>query len=144
MFHNLPKEVYFQQALAPATDLGAAIVPATYIDVTQFERFGFVVLMGTSNRTTATIQIVQATAAAGTGSKNVTGAVNTTTPTTGQWAVVDCSADQLDINNGFRYVAVQCAVAGGTAGAAAVLFYGVRPRNESVTPDANLAQVVIL
>lgn len=144
MFHNLPKEVYLQQALAPTTDLGSTIVPATYIDVTQFERFGFIVFMGTSNRTTATIQVVQATAAAGTGSKNVSGAVNSTTPTTGQWAVVECSADQLDINNGFRYVAVQPAVAGGTAGAASVLFYGMRPRTESVTPDTNLAQIVLL
>lgn len=143
MFHNLFKEVFVQQALPPTTDLGAAIVPGTYIDMSQWDRGAFMILMGTSTRTTATVQVVQATSSAGAGSKNVTNAVNTTTPTSNQVAIVEFKDAMLDLANGFRYVAVQCAAAGGAASPAAVLFFGWRARAESVA-NAAIAQYIVL
>lgn len=134
MFHNLFKEVFMQMALPPAADLGSTISPATYIDMSQYDRGAFVLLVGATDRTTQTIQLLQATSSAGAGSKNVTNVINTTLGATddNKYAIIEFGADQLDLAGGFRYVAVQPAVAGGTAAAAAVLFFGWRARTDSV------------
>lgn len=137
MFHNLFKEVYFQPCLYPSADLGSTITPATYIDMSQFDRAAFVLVWGVEDRTTMTIQCLQATAAAGTGSKAFTTNIINTTPSAtddNKWCVLEFGADQLDLANGFRFVAVQPTASGGTAGLATVLFFGWRARNLSVVP----------
>lgn len=144
MFHNVLKEMALVGVLPPVADLGAAIVPATYIDMTQFDRAIFILYTGVTNRTTATIQVLQATSSAGAGSKALaTNLVSTAVPAAGNFVAVEFGAKSLDLANGFRFVAVQPAVAGGTAGLSAVFFLGFRARNLSVTPDANLVQYLV-
>ena len=137
MFHNLFKEVYFQPCLYPSADLGSTITPAIYIEAGQFDRMAFVLVFGVTDRTTLTIQVLQATSSAGAGSKALTTDLKNTTPSAtddNKWCVLEFGADQLDIANGFHFVAVQPAVAGGAAALSTVLFFGWRARNLSVVP----------
>jgi hypothetical protein len=142
MFHNLFKEVYFLPVLFPVADLGSTIVPSTYIDVSQFDRFGFILIWGVTDRTTLTIQMLQATSSAGAGSKALATDLKNTSPGAlddNKWCAIEAGDDQLDINNGFRYVAVQPAVAGGSGALSCVIFYGFRARSLSVTQVATAA-----
>lgn len=142
MFHNLFKEVYMQVPIFPVADLPVAIAPAVYIEAGQFDRMAFVLIWGVTDRTTLTIQVLQATAAAGTNHKALT--VDLTNTTSGalddnKWSIVEFGVDQLDLANGFHFVAVQPAVAGGTGAVSCVLAFGWRARTESVTPLATAA-----
>lgn len=140
MFHNLFKEIYFQPCLYPVADLGSTITPATYIDMTQFDRAAFVLIWGVTDRTTLTIQLLEATSAAGAGSQALTTNIINTSPGAlddNKWTVIEFGADMLDA--GFRFVAVQPAVAGGAAALATVLFFGWRARGLSVVPLSTAA-----
>lgn len=144
MFHNFLKEFNIQGVLAPVADLGSAIIPATYIDMTQYDRGIFILYVGVTSRTTATIQVVQATSSAGAGSKALANnLVSTVVPAAGNMVAIEVGADQLDLANGFRYVALQPAVAGGTGALSAVIFLGFRARKESVDQPAALVQYLI-
>ena len=142
MFHNLFKEVYFQPCLYPVADLGAVITPAIYIEAGQFDRCAFVLVWGATDRTTLTIQVLQATSAAGAGHKALTVDLTSTTPSAtddNKWSVVEFGVDQLDLAGGFHFVAVQPAIAGGAAALSTVLFFGWRARALSVTPLSTAA-----
>jgi len=142
--HQFSQNVYIQPIIFPVSGLGVTIQPSgAYIDVSLFDAFGFLVEVGVCDRTTATIQIVQATAAAGTGSKNLTGAVNTTLPTSNSKAAfVEARVSALDINNGFRYVAVQPTFSGGTSDVGCITFFAWRARALAVTQPASLTSII--
>lgn len=143
-FHQLSQNVLIQPIIFPVSGLGVTIQPSgAYIDVTTYDNFAFLVVTGVSDRTTATIQIVQATSAAGAGSKNLTGAVNTTLPTSNsKAAIVESRTEALDINNGFRYVAVQPTFSGGTGDVGTIIFFAWRARAEAVTQPAAITSII--
>ncbi len=131
MLDSFVDQVKVANALPPTSDFGSAIFPATYIDVSKFRKFAFVFLLGGTNRTSINFQVVQATAAAGTNSKNVTGATLTTALGASDddtISAIECGTDKLDINNGFHFVAIQPTVSGGTSGSGAALFAGLGAR----------------
>lgn len=142
---KLTENLYIQRVHGPVSGLGSTIVPATYIDAQPFEEFAFILVVGATDRTTTTIQVLQATSAAGAGSKNVAGAVNTTFAATddNKWAAVQVQNEQLDKANGFRYVAVQPATAGGAADLACVLFVGIGAKNKPVTQTDMFTDVMV-
>jgi len=116
------------------------IVPTTYIDVSQYERFAFLRMVGTTDDTAVSMQVVQATTAAGANSKNVPGAALTPTVLAGtndnKWAGVEVETRRLDINNNFRFVAVNVAATGGENTNGAILFIGWRTTIYPVTQNA--------
>lgn len=146
---RLTPDMYIQVIEFPVANSTDGTVPASYIDVSNFQRFAFMRIVGVSNDTTVSMQVVQATAAAGTGSKNVTGALMTTTAlgsgVNNKYALVECTHDQLDINNSFRYVAVTHTATGGNATGSAILFFGWNTRELPVTqPSTQWAETIYL
>lgn len=142
MIKSFFEEVKRQQVANPAA-ITTGTIPASYIDVSGFESFAFVFELGATDNT-VDMKVVQATAADGTGSKDVSDAAITQLSGTddNKQAGVEVDVNQLDINNGFHFVAVTCTIAGTTTGA--VVFYGVNPRNAPVSQPAAFAEQVIV
>lgn len=142
MIQTLFEQVYRQQVANPAV-ITTATVPASYIDVSNFEAFAFVFELGATDGV-VDLQVVQATAAAGTGSKNITGAAITQLSATddNKQVAVEVDVNKLDLANGFRYVAVTATIAGATT--AAIVFYGYNPKSAPVSQPAAFAQHVIV
>ena len=143
---RLNDDVYIQPIEWPAANPADGTIPASYIDVSEFERWAFVQLVGVSDDTTVTMQMKQATAAAGTGSKDVTGALTSATGAgsgaNNKWKILGCEQSHLDTNNGFRYVAVARVATGGAATASTIIFLGWRARTMPVTQPASFAEAV--
>ena len=143
---TIQEQLYFEKVLDPVdnTAAGAATVPATYIDVSNMERFAFLISIGNMTGT-LDAQVVQATDGAGTGSKNVTGAVITQLGATddNKQVLVEVQTNKLDINNDFHFVAITLTEAGSTAQLADAWFIGV---NESapVTQHTDVAETVFV
>lgn len=97
---------------APAA-ITTGVVPATYLDMQGHNRIVFLIDIGTVSAGSFQAQVVQATDAAGTGSKNVSGAVLPAAITTSnKWATIEVPASALDINGGFRFVSLSVTVSG--------------------------------
>lgn len=144
MISTLFEQIYRQQVANPGA-LSAGTLPASYINVGDFERFAFVLELGATDQATD-FKVVQATAAAGTGSKDVSGAVIAQLATTddNKQAIIEVEVRKLDINNGFYFVAVTTALTGGTATTGSIVFYGVNPSVIPVAQPAALAQKIIV
>lgn len=144
-FRRLGENVYIDLVRSPIA-LVDGTFPSTYIDVSGYERFGFLIAVGATDDTAVSLQVVQATAAAGTGKKNVTGALITDTVLAGtndnKWALVEVQQSQLDINNSFRYVSADLAATGGASSLVAVFFLAWRGVVSPVTQPANKAEIV--
>lgn len=138
-FRRIFENIVFR-LIEPPGAVSDGVVPSTYIDVSEFERFGFMRIVGTSNDTSVSMQVVQATSAAGAGSKPVTGAALSTdavgSESPNEWAGVEVEQRKLDLNNGYRYVAVDKAATGGSATNGAILFIGHRGKYYPVVQEA--------
>lgn len=147
MLNTYFEQVYREQVLDPQdnTGNGAATVPASYIDVSDFERFVFEIELG-NNDGTLDAQVVQATDAAGTGSKNVAGAVITQLGATddNKQVSIEVQTAHLDINNDFHFVAITLTEAGSTAQLLSCVFKGVNPGIAPVTQPVAYSQQVIV
>lgn len=145
-FHRMGENVVFQLVYPPIANIVDGTYPATYIDVTNFERFGFILQVGATDDTAVTMQLVQATSAAAAGSKNITGAAITGTLLAGtndnKWAEVEVEQRKLDLPNDFRYVAATIGATGGSATLASLLFFGFRARTYPVTQGSDNAELV--
>ena len=146
---NFSDDVYIDLIQVPAANPSDTTLPASYKDVSGFERFAFLRGVGASDDTTVTMQVVQATAAAGTGKKNVTGAVSTSASSIGsgannKWAIIEVEVAKLDSANGFRYVAVDGVASGGSATASTMWFFAWRAREFPVTQPASKGEIVTL
>lgn len=139
---------YIQQCIVEGTIVdGVYPSSSTYIDVSGYDRFAFLIAAGDSDDTAVTAQVKQATAAAGTGSKNVTGAAITGTSLAGssssnRWAMIEVDNEHLDIANDFQYVALDVAATGGSATELTVFFIGIEPRVKPPTFGSDKAEIV--
>lgn len=142
------ENVYIQQLIIEGTIVdGVYPGSSTYIDVSEYERFAFLVAVGDSDDTAVTAQVKQATAAAGTGTKNITGAAITTTVLAGtanddRWTMIEVEGRRLDIANDFRFVALDVAATGGSATEMAIFFFGWRLRKLPPTFGADKAEII--
>lgn len=131
---RITENVFIKLVLPPVANPTDGIFPASnnYIPVVEFERFAFLIEVGATDDTSITAQVVQATALAGTGSKNIAGAAITATLLAGtndnKFAVIEIERSRLDIANDFSHVAINVAATGGTASAMAITFLGWRTR----------------
>lgn len=140
--HDFDKNVFFQMVKPPTSVIATATLPATYIDVSEYDYFAFVTMVGsTFDRTTYTQQLVQATSAAGAGKKNVTGALTPTPSAASKMVAIVARGSALDTANNFRYVAVDHTSSGGSADVGAILFIGWRARRLPVT-QSDLESIV--
>lgn len=143
-------KTFFQQVarhvVSPPGALTTGDYPASFIDVGQFERFAFVLDLGAVDATTIDLKVVQATAAAGTGKKDVTGAIITQLDgdDDNKSALIEVATNKLDINNDFHFVAVTLTRAGGASNTGAITFYGVNPDVAPVAQPAALLEKVIV
>jgi len=136
------EQIYEQLVAGPAV-VSTSTVPASYIDVSGFERFQFKINMGATDGT-LDAQVKQATAAAGTGSKNITGAAITQLSATddNKQAIIEVQTSKLDINNDFRYVAITLTASGTTT--LSCEFRGLNPDKAPVTQPAAFVEQVFV
>lgn len=118
-----------------------------WIAMKDFAALMAVIMAGTLG-TAATLdaKLEQATDAAGTGAKDVTGSAITQLTKAaddGKQAVIQCYAEDLDIDNGFTHVRLSMAVGGATSDAGA-LVVGMTPRfgPASNADAATVAEIV--
>ena len=106
--------------------LAAASYPASgaFIDVSQFERFAFLVQAGVLD-SEITCQVQQAATING-ALKNVTGAVAVIAATgDSKWYLIEVQTNQLDINNGYNYVTLTLTGPAGINDFGAITFFGL-------------------
>ena len=142
MIRTFFEEVYIQQVAAPVV-LTTSTLPASYINVGDYERFAFFIQLGVTDQT-IDFKVVQATAAAGTGSKDVSGAAITQFIATddGKYAIIEVETKKLDINNGFCFVSTTTTIATGASTVAAILFFGINAHSLPVTQPTLFAQKI--
>ena len=119
--------------------LSVAEYPASgsYIDVSGFERFAFLVGAGALD-TATTLQVHQATANNGT-PKDITGATLTIAADgDDKWYLIEVQTNKLDLNNDYRYVTLD--VTGPTGNDyGCILFFGLNPGSKPVTQPTGVA-----
>jgi len=137
LINELLGEVVKFQQINVETVLAAGAYPASgsYIDVSGYSRFGFIVITGTIAHG-QTWQVQQATANNGT-LKDVTGAVKAVGSTGDNLNyIIEVSTAELDINNGYKFVTL-LNTGGSTGDYSAILFFGIGKRvpvtNDSLT-----------
>ncbi len=142
MRNGLYENLYIKQ-LNVQTALSDANYPTStsYIDVSQFRRFAFLVSLGSLD-SAVVFQVKQDTSATETAIKNVTGATFTAA-TSGVGGdnydyLIECETSALDENNSFRYVTLNVASTGGGNDYAAITFIGYDAREVPVTQPSTL------
>ena len=127
----------------------AAAYSSDYVDMAKFESIMAVALVGTLGASaTAAFKLQQATDSSGTGVKDITGkAITTITQASpdgsdGQ-AIINCRAEDLDMDNSFRYVKAVLTIATATSDAGAVII-GLNPKNGPASDNdlASVAEIV--
>ncbi len=114
---------------------GPTIVPSTYIDMGDFDRIVFIIAIGACAATdTLNAKLVQATSAAGAGSKDITGAAITALADAddNQFATIELKAEALDVAGGFRYVSLSYTKAG--AGTLVASIFAFRYKGGGLPP----------
>jgi hypothetical protein len=144
-FNHLLSETAKIQQLNVEDAVAVASYPASgsFIDVSQYERFAFLVAAGALD-SELTFQVQQADAVNGT-PKDVTGAV-VVVPADGddKWYLVEVQTSRLDSNNGYRYVSLKATGAAGGNDYAAIFFFGLTPGLSPVTQGADKGEIVVV
>lgn len=122
----------------------ASTVVSDYMDMGKFEQAMAVVLAGTlGSSATLDAKLVQATDSSGTGSKDITGKAITQLTQAGtdsdKQAIINCRAEELDLDNSFDHVALSMTVATATSDISGILL-GLNARNNPAS-DNDLASV---
>jgi len=140
MIKTLTEQVYFKGCNTPSTAIVDGNFPASgsFIDVSDCERFGFIVHAGGSD-TALTCQVQQAATINGT-EKDVTGAVQTISATgDGTVYLIEVETRKLDLNNGYNFVTLD--VTGATGNDYLGIVFWSIPRVAPVT-QTNTAIIV--
>jgi len=152
-FLNLIKHDIVLTLLNMETVLADANFPAStaYIDISPYERFGFLIFAGTVD-TALTFQVLQDTSATETADvKNITGAV-VIVPALGddKWYAIEVQAARLDLEPGatttpdlFKYVTLKLTGAAGTNDYACIVFYGIPYTSPATQPNLGEAVSVV-
>ena len=142
--NELFSEAAVIQQLNVETALAVASYPASgsFIDVSKFERFAFLVQAGALDSAT-TCQVQQAATING-ALKDVTNAVQII-PADGdnKWYLIEVETDHLDSNNGYNYVTLTLAGPAGANDFGAITFFGFNG-DQPATQGADKGAVVIV
>lgn len=122
----------------------ASTVVSDYCDMSKFGRVMAILLAGTlGSSATLNAKLVQATDASGTSVKDITGKAITELTEAGtdsdKQAIINCMAEELDVEGGFTHVALSVTVAVATSDIGAVVL-GFDARHEPAS-DNDLASV---
>ncbi len=143
--NSLPSERAAVLATIDPDVTAASTVVTDWCDVGQFQRIMAVVMTGTlGTNATVDAKLRQATDSSGTGAKDITGKSITQLTQAGtdqsdSQAVINCMAEDLDMDNEFAYVALSVTVAVATSDLGAIVL-GFDPRNAPAS-DNDLASV---
>lgn len=121
-FHS---NIAVDKVAAPAA-LVDGILPAVYLDMSDFDFIVFMLQVGVmAAPDIIDAQVVQATDSAGTGSKNVTGALITqlVDGDDGEYVSIEVKGSALDVDNSFRFVALDIQITGTAIGAVQAFRY---------------------
>jgi len=142
---NFKDSVYVQKL----NDFGTAIADgsfpasASFIDVSKYSRFAFLVFAGALDSALA-CQVQQATAANGT-PKDVSGALVTVGATDdNKWHMVEVLTDNLDITNDYKFVSLAVSGQAGSNDYLCIVFLGLAPNTEPVTQHASCVASVVV
>lgn len=127
-------------------DPGAITSTTTaYFDMADVHTAEWLLAIGATDQT-INMKLVQATDASGTGKKDVPDAAITALTGTddNKQASIEIDPYQLDINNGFRYVAAEPAVSGGTGTTGCLLLKAVAKSKPVATHTDVLEQVLLV
>lgn len=127
----------------------ASTVDSDYVDMSKFESAMGIAMAGTLGASaTFDASLVQATSAAGAGVKAITGKAGTQLTQAGtdqsdNQVVLSVRAEELDIANSFRFVALRITVAAATSDAAGILL-GFNPAHAPASDNdvASVAEIV--
>ncbi|PPU93741.1 hypothetical protein [Xanthomonas albilineans] len=137
-----------QLAIAGSTGpVNANTAQTDWIAVSNLHRLLALIVVGANVGGVLNAQLLQALDATGTNAKPITaanGQAKALTPITignaaNLQALIDCSVDELDTNNGYAFVQLQIALS--SAGPIAGLLLGIHPRFEPAS-DLNAASVL--
>ena len=142
--NSLPSERAAVLATVDPDVLTAAAHTSDYIDMSKFQRARAIVMAGTLGASaTFDAKLVQATDSSGTGSKDITGKAITQLTQAGsdsdKQAIINLDAMELDLDNGFDFVALTITVATASSDGAGVLL-GFDPKHAPAS-DNDLASV---
>ena len=122
----------------------AAAYTSGYVSMSTFRQVMAVVQTGIlGSSATVDFKLVQATDSSGTSSKDITGKAVTQlvrASNDDDQAIINCSSDELDVANGFDYVAMVMTVGTATSDCSAIML-GLQPRYAPAN-DNDLASVV--
>ena len=138
------EQVKVQGCNAFSTALADGKFPASgsFIDVSDFERFAFVVKAGALN-SALTVKVQQATAANGT-PKDVSSATASIAATDDDDTfIIEVETRKLDLNNDYRFVTLDLAGAAGSDDYADIIFLGINPGVTPVTQPATTNKVIV-
>lgn len=112
------------QVVLDTTDIGANSTTTKYVDMSEFGTVDFIAQQGDTlegtptnwNDALDTFKLVQATSAAGAGSKDISGATNTQSAagSAGDIHAITINSEQLDVDNEFKFVAAVVNASGNT------------------------------
>lgn len=139
MLKTLTEDIYFQTCNNFNTALVDGDFPASgsFIDVSDFEKFAFVVRAGTLD-SELTLKVQQADAIDGT-PKDVTGATDVVAATDdNDLFIVEVETNHLDINNDYHFVTLDVAGAAGSNDYLDILFVGILKGSLPVTQPATV------
>lgn len=133
------------QQINVETALAAASYPTSgsYIDVSDYERFAFLIEVGAID--TQTVAKVQQATANNGALKDVASATTTiATDGDNKWYLIEVQSSMLDINNGYHYVTLTLTGPAGSNDYGAITFIGVNPGYMPVTQGSDKGATVFV
>lgn len=122
---------------------GIGTVVSDYADMGKFNKAMAIIFVGNIGASgTVDAKLLQATDISGTGAKDITGRVITQlvdTVNDDEQAIINVSSDDLDLDNGFYFIAISMTTAVAAGDSSAVLL-GIAPRHGPAS-DFDLATV---
>ena len=127
-----------------ANTAGGTTFPATYVDMADFGSLMAIIMAGDlGSSATINAKLVQATSAAGAGSKDIPGKAITALTAGGtdsnKQAVINLHEAELDVAGGFRFVACTITVGVSTSDSAGLLI-GMHPK-KNIASEYDIAAV---
>lgn len=147
MVNNKMSEALALAGVIDPASIAVGTASSAWVPMADFERLLAVIQTGVLGAA-ATLdgKLQQATDAAGTGAKDITGkAITQIVKATGDnvQAMINVRAEELDVNNGFTHVALVLTVGTANSIAGATLFGGIAKENPASTYNAaTVAEIV--
>lgn len=142
------ENVYVQQIINPSANVTDASYPASgsFIDVSSYERFAFLVFVGATDDTSVTATVQAASAANGALTTVTSAAITATVIASGnpnKWAMIEVETRKLHLlGASHKFATLTVAATGGSATIMGGFFFGWRTAKLPPTFGADKAEIV--